>query len=391
MIYQDTKEPETIKTCIYNHLNGHNTGFETCASVIRQYDCFGTKETPWWLQKHQIVPNAWLRWVNKKIVNMETMRHPKKQVMLFPSGAAGSPELKDISYPRFASIKYEGTFCLVFDGELYTRRLKLQPNLHLRKRFEPLLQRSVELRTVFMGEIYDPSRQFNEGQSIVRSYAGELFDTGIYVFDCLSLEDWLSGSGGMPFSIRYDTYTQYVKALEHPYIKAVEQKRVINAEAATEFYRQSLRDGYEGTVTRDIKGYYKHGRCTARDNDLFRHREKARCEATVLSVNRGKRLRFDVERTRLLNGLLDRPHKVEDYEDDDIAGSLTVRVLKDEPIVGNIECSIGFGPGFTLEDRRNMWWERKRLTGKTVEVEYNPNENKDKLRQPKLITFRSDK
>jgi len=364
---------------------------EMCLRKLKSAFCDKNKiiETPYWAKDERFyeIKNylSWLRWVDRETINMSDYEYPTRQVQLFPSGEEGSPPFSSLIYPRMGSIKYDGTFCLVYNGELYTRRLKFQPNQFLRKRFESLLAYSKDNQIVFMGEIYDPSKKFNEGQSIVRSYAGELFETSFYIFDCLPERDWKRGTGGMPFYIRYDTYTSAVQSITNTYIKAIEQVDLKNEAAAIKMYNKAIEDGYEGLVTRSPRGYYKHGRCTAKDQDLFRHRKIGRCEGKILAINQGKKLKDGVSRNILLNGLLDRPHKNEDYIPDNIAGS--IEVLTES----GITCAVGFGKGWTIEDRRKFWGIKEILIGKIIEIEYNANENKTALRQPKFVRLRNDK
>lgn len=327
----------------------------------------------------------WLYWSTRTVVNMKVLDMPQNQVMLFPPGKDGSPPLDSLRYPRFGSIKYDGTYCLVYAGELYTRTLKPMPNQFLRKRLESLLRYSLDYRMVFMGELHDTSRSFHAGQSVVRSYAGELYDTSLYVFDCLRKSDYDSKTGGNPYHVRYSNYTSILRGLSCEYVRPVEQCKLSSVFAATEFYKAAIANGHEGIVTRGINSYYKHGRCSPKDEDLARHREIARCDAVVVDINQGKKLKEGIERNRLLSGLLDRPHKQEEYEPDEIAGSITVKTED------GIVCNAGFGENWTLNDRRVLWKEKDYYIGKTVEIQYNPLDNLNKLRQPKILFFRHDK
>lgn len=318
---------------------------------------------------------------------MAVSEYPRNDVMLFPPGKKGSPNLEDLKYPRLFSIKYDGSYCLIYSGELFTRRLKLHPNNLLRERFKSLLDLSREGH-VFMGELYDPSGKFRESQSIIRSHAKDLGELSLYIFDYMPKFQFDRKDQGLPFEARYKLYEGLIHKLDDPYVHAVSQTLVTNLAEALEFYRHAIEFGYEGAVSRSCYGYYKYGRCTESEGFLFRHRRYQRDEAIILDVNAGLSRKDSAPRVRTASGKADRTFKRDDYETSNIAGSVRVRLS------GGAECNVGFGRGWSHSDRLLLLANKRDVYGKVAEIEFNPDGHdteKGLPRQPKLIRIRTDK
>jgi len=308
--------------------------------------------------------------------------YPRREVMKFPSGKAGSPGLETLNYPRFGSFKIDGSYCFTFNGELYSRNLILHPNRFLRKRLAPLL----DLKDmVFMGELFDPSGEFTDSQSITRSHAADIGCMTMFVFDCLPLKVFTTGGNGLRYFYRYNTYKRMMESLSHEFIQPVYQEMLVDVGQAQILFDRSISAGHEGIVTRDPNAYYKYGRLTARENDCFRHTRFERCDAILLEVVEAKKRRDGVEPPKLLDGRAHRSFKKDDYSLAGTAGSLRVR---DEQ---GREYGVGFGVGWTDARKREVWEQRHKLQGCCVEVEYKPDGMKDLPRQPKLVRFREDK
>jgi hypothetical protein len=90
--------------------------------------------------------------------------------MLFPPGRSGSAPLDTLTYPRLVSIKYDGTFVLMYEGELWSRQLKRIPNKGLKEKFHDVLEKLKERRLSLMGELLNPKQDFHGNQSLTRSH-----------------------------------------------------------------------------------------------------------------------------------------------------------------------------------------------------------------------------
>jgi hypothetical protein len=304
---------------------------------------------------------------------------PRSQVMLFPAGKDGSKPLKELEYPCFGSIKYDGSYCLVYGGELYSRRLKKHANKLLKKRFKEILNLS---DWVFMGELCSTSLAFNRNQSVLRDETAPLLDLHLYLFDCMSKVEFDSKHCPTPFNQRYQRLMGFTAG---EYVTAVDQILLESYNEAQGFYDNVIANGHEGIVTRSLVGKYKFGRLTANDNIMFRHVELERCDAKVLDVVEADRLKAGVENPVLASGLKDRQYKQDNYEPSNTAGSLKV-----EDQYGRIYYA-GFGEGWDNKLKQLVWDNKAVLIGKTVEIEYKVAGIKDVPRQPKVVRFRDDK
>lgn len=313
------------------------------------------------------------------------MTYPRNEVMKFPSGKAGSPELTELVYPRLGSIKFDGSFCLVYDGELYSRNLIPHPNRFLRDRFAPVLELGQSKQLIFMGEIFDPTRQFSEGQSITRSYAGEMGNSSLFVFDCMNRKAWDAKNGWLKFATRYAIYRRLIESLCDEYVLPVYQEELLNVTDAILKYQRAIADGHEGLVTRDANAYYKFGRCTKREADLFRHTELRRVDAICLEVLEASERKAGVVPPKLLDGRVHRSFKQDDSVSAGTAGSLRVRDRAGR------EYGVGFGQSWTAKRKLDLWRERDKAIGKIVEIEHKVAGEKDVPRQAKLVRFRDDK
>lgn len=310
------------------------------------------------------------------------MINPMHEVMKFPSGKDGSPAFTKLQYPRWASLKYDGSYCLIFEGELFSRNLKLHPNIKLKERFAPLLNIK---DMVFMGELVDLTGQFHDTQSIARSYTADLGSISLMIFDSVAHNNWVYKSGDLPFEFRYQRYLRYLEGLSHEYIQPVYQEVICDADVAQVYYDEAISHGHEGIVSRDPRAYYKYGRCTRAEDNLFRHTPMERCEARILEVLEKLERKDGVEVGRLLDGRAHRSFKKADHQLAGTAGSVRVR---DE--YGR-EYKVGFGKGWDNDRKNRLWKNRLSCVGRLVEVEYKPVELSELPRQPKLVRFRDDK
>lgn len=315
----------------------------------------------------------------------QELQVPRKQVMLFPSGEEGSVPLQKLLYPRMMSIKYEGTFCMMYAGNLWSRQLKLIPNGFLQTRFKRILDYTLENNFVFFGELFSESTSFGNSQSILRSYSKDLDDVEFYCFDCLRRSDYDSSTGGFSYATRYNQYTRIILDKDFPYVHPVEQFNINSYEEALRFYKTALSLDHEGVVSRSEDAYYKHGRCTGSEANLYRHRESARADVRIVDILPAKILKEGVENPRLLNGRKGRTFLKEHYETSDIAGSVVVK------FEGGPEFKCGLGKGFTNEARKKLLDTSSRVIGKIAEISYNPHQIKDVPRQAKLVCVRDDK
>tara|TARA_R100001086_G_scaffold43269_1_gene19120 strand:+ start:88 stop:699 length:612 start_codon:yes stop_codon:yes gene_type:complete len=199
------------------------------------------------------------------------------------------------------------------------------------------------------------------------------------------MKDWLNKEGGLTYRYRYGIYKHLVEGLSNEFIIPTQQEVLDNHEIATRFFEDTIRDGHEGIVTRSPDSYYKYGRRTRSEQDLFRHTKNSRIDAVVLEILPKKERRDGVPVPKLSDGRAHRSFKKDDYVPVGVAGSLTVRDERGRVF------GVGFGQGWNDNRKRELWGNRHTYLGKVVELECKEAGEKDLPRHPKLIRFRDDK
>ena len=260
---------------------------------------------------------------------------------------------------------------------------------------------------VFDYELYDPAQEYHAITSgIINSQNKPLPDTlGVYVFDAMHLADFEAQAEALPFSKRITLYRGAVSDLNDDRYKAVRQRKCRSAEEAMRLFRNDLTNGDEGSIIRAtnivtvgkkrVGGWYKHGRATANQAIGFKLKEYVTTDGEIIGVQQRLKMKEGIPREYDVDGHLVRPGSKDAYEPDDCVGAFVVRVT-DEGDNHGIETEIGFGPGFSMEDRRQFWKDRKSMVGKRVEFSHMPHgaatDKKDggRLRIGKLLRFRED-
>jgi len=106
----------------------------------------------------------------RKDITMNTITFPKP--MLAPND---SPDLDNIRYPVFASLKLDGVRFLIFDGKMMSRCMEpLHPATV--ERFQQVIDWATESNVCLDGEIWSPNLKFNQIQSAL---ARSLTDDGL--------------------------------------------------------------------------------------------------------------------------------------------------------------------------------------------------------------------
>jgi len=301
---------------------------------------------------------------------------PLREVMLAPNDEVS---LADINYPKYASVKLDGVYCLVYDGEIFSRDRKMIPNVRLKKHLEGILALK---NIVFMGELWSPDLSFSEIVSVVRSFNKPIPESlGFHVFDCLSMDEWLRGSGGNNFRARL--HTMYGMGVIDN-VKLIPQTLISDSETASGFYNYVLTNNQEGIILRSPTGYYKHGRCTLAEDDLIKMKEMVTSDGRILEVLPARKMVRELDRVRSGTGKLERSHKCGDYEQDDKLGAFVVSLDDGRA------CKVGPGKGQTDAVKRDIWRNREGYKGKTVEFKHLKIGEKDVPRMGKFIRFRED-
>lgn len=232
-------------------------------------------------------------------------------------------DIGKLRYPLLVSKKIDGVRICVREGKALSRTGKLLPNLHLQEYVRNNYTSDID------GEVYIEGAPYNEIQSAVMGVEGE-YDFKIH---------------------NIDTYLH----------------RMYTPEQLEAFYKEAIKDGYEGVVIRDTLLTYKLGRSTLKEQYMVKIVPYPRMEAEYIDV---------VEAISK-----DGDRKFE-------AGKVVVR------LPNGIVQECGFGKGLDKEFKRWMWdnhWDlAEDRGGDKVVIEYREQYPTGKLRLPKFIGFRND-
>lgn len=287
-----------------------------------------------------------------------------------------------IQYPQLCSTKYDGFRCLNLCGErLLSPALKDFPNKHLAKHLEDFLVYCHEHRIVTDGEIWSPLLKFNELQSVVRSQDVAIpTSVSYYIFDMIPEMEW-DNEIEKEFHTRFSDYLNIFESF--PNVVPVLQVTINNAQEAEDCFNSHIEQGHEGIILRQPKAKYKHGRCTTKQDGLWKFKQFITHDAVIVGVEEQMKLREGVERTRNEVGHLERRYEQDLYEPAGMVGAFVVehegQRFKVKP-----------GKGYDNTSKICMWQDKESLIGKLVEFKFMPHGSKDKPRIGSLVRFRPD-
>ena len=279
-----------------------------------------------------------------------------------------NPDLSALTYPIFVSPKYDGIRCVTTDEGPKSRTLKNIPNKHI---FNTLskLQQGFDGELI-VGSPTDPD-VYRKTNSAVMSYEGAP-EFSYYVYDF-----WNN------LGVSYVTRDYLLRnASGYPsYIRVVPSILCNSKEAAEEEIIKNLNLGYEGSILRNPQGLYKYGRCTLKENNIFKYKPYADDEAVIVGVE----CEYENTNEATINevGLSKRTiHKANMIPKESLG---SIKVSNDTWGYFNI------GSGFAREEKTLLWAlhkDRNELVGKVVKFKYFPIGIKDKPRHPIFLGFR---
>jgi DNA ligase-1 len=267
-------------------------------------------------------------------------------------------------YPLLASPKLDGVRAMVINNHLYSRSMKIIPNMHLQERFGLARYHGLDGELI-MGEPTGATA-FRDTTSAVMSQTGKP-NVKFYVFDM-----W--NHAGFAFEDRLKMAAQ----LRNADIIPVEHMHVYCANDIIALEREYLAEGYEGVMLRDPLGPYKEGRSTLREGWLMKLKRFHDGEAVVL--DKVELMHNDNVAAPDERGYMKRSSHQENKRRGDKLGALSVR-----DCVTGVQFDIG--TGFTEEDRIKLWNEN--IVGSVVKYRYFPTGSKEKPRFPTFVGFRA--
>lgn len=316
-----------------------------------------------------------------------TLSYPTCPVMKISNE---SITLKEIPLPAYVSPKVDGVYCMVYNGQYYSRTLKPYPNLRLRAFFHQLTVLTEEQDHIFIGELVADT--FSRTNSLVRSRKTRLSGLRFCLFDYTSKSHFDRCSGYVPFQRRWeqlnsltdDVTGRDIKLHRTSPVTVVPHRIVTSLRELQRYHDLCLNLGFEGIVTKNPDSYYKHGRTTKKNFNQAKFRHTATIRGHIVEVHNKREMSDDTKRTLTADGYLEKVHTKGSFNPTQLLGSFTVKF--EDGRVGKV----GLGKGFNQAEQRRLWKIRKDLVGLECEVTYLVAGNKDLPRQPKITRIRED-
>jgi DNA ligase-1 len=242
---------------------------------------------------------------------------------------------EELTYPKWASPKYDGIRAISKGGILRSRNWKPIRSIHCQEQFWMLDHSDGELLAgdVFAHDVY------NKCQSHVMA-EDKPCDFSYMVFD-YTHPDWL----GRPFYERYDELHR-VNIWKN--IQIVEQWPVENEEELLAVEEKAIALGAEGLILKDPLAPYKNGRSTWRQNWSVKLKREMQSEALIVGLEEAKHNLNEQTRNGL--GYAERSHHQENKVGAGMVGTILGLTLDThEPV--------RIAPGNLTHAQRKEIWE----------------------------------
>ena len=295
------------------------------------------------------------------------------------------PDFNTLSYPLKVSKKYDGIRCILGGGELWSRSFKPLPNIQLRKYLADLIEFSKSNEIVCDGELWSPTKTFQEIVSYVMTYDKDLTGSNLRycLFDAMSVKAWNGDTEAV-----FNTRSLWLKDVifEKDTVLVVPQLLVSEPESLQNLLERELEAGGEGLIARSPSGFYKHGRCTMREANIYKIKQFETITVTVIDVRPLTRIMSDALRERDVLGNYKAVNKKAEREVTDELGALVVRT--------NGGTILRVGSGFDWrggdKDRVLLWEKQDQLIGRRCDITYLKVGVKDKPRMPVFIRWNDE-
>jgi DNA ligase-1 len=274
----------------------------------------------------------------------------------------------DLKFPVYCTPKLDGIRCLMVGGQALSRKFKPIPNHHIRRTLEKVLPNG------FDGEIMIPGADFNDVQSNVMRMSGEP-DFEYHVFD------YVKDSLRKPYIDRLTDLADWYadNADLGSIVQQVQPAIVEDLGAFFLLEKRYLEQGYEGIMIRSGNGPYKCGRSTVREGSLLKFKRFVDAEAVITGFQEQMENTNDAEK--------------------DAFGRTKRSSAKDGMVpkgtLGAVEvdyngASFTIGSGFNDEQRADIWKNKKKYLGKTINFTYQDAGKKNLPRFPIFRGFRPE-
>ncbi len=291
---------------------------------------------------------------------------------------ANPVDLSIVSYPVFASPKYDGFRCVIDGmGNPMSRNMKPISNIYVQGKLKEynFPKFDGELLTYTNNKVDD----FNTVQSKLTTRSG-MPDFKYMVFDQYMRVD-------EPYSDRYSKLKSYFQFNKFKNVRLVEQKLVHDEGELFDYEAECLAAGWEGVMVRSLNGPYKMGRSTTKEGTLLKLKRFFDAEAEIISAyefqhNGNVLVLQELEAEGIdVAEVYKRSSHQENMVPMNKLGGFHVK-WKDSTV--EFDLGVGFN-----DQQRNEYWQGDRCVGKTVKFKYQSVGPSGKPRFPVFLGFRT--
>lgn len=298
-----------------------------------------------------------------------------KRPMKAPSVSISDKELQELHYPVFCSPKLDGIRAMCTGTQILTSSLKPVTNKYIQRIMSDSKYAGLDGELI-VGLPYNESPEddvFNRTTGAVRRFEGEP-NFKLWAFDnfCNKTHSykqrWLDDIDRNPYS---------------SFVEKVEQKQCLTPGQVLQYEKDCLEKGYEGIMIRSMYSPYKEGRCTFREESIFKRKLVEDDEAIIVGFE--EQMENLNEKTTNELGLSTRSSSKDNLRS---KGTLGAFILRSSLWEGTFNC--GTIKGGTIAMRQTIWDNPNAYMGKIVTYKYQKYGSIDKPRQPIVKGFRDE-
>lgn len=280
-----------------------------------------------------------------------------------------------VRFPVVGQPKLDGWRLLVMNGQSYTSRMKLYPNLFIRDFWHDLSRQTHG----FDGEM--TSSEFTDTASAGLAHHSQP-DFVYHVFDM-----W-NDDAPVDFMTRWDYASRVIAEMNHPRVRIVPIRLLHDMDELVAYEESQIVLGYEGIILRDPYGPYKQGRATTNEGYCIKVKrfEDSECEIIGFECLQSNQNEKEVDEL----GLTKRSGHRSGMVPTDTLGRLLVRDVNPESPYCGVEFRVGSFRGLTLSARKHIWDTRDNFLGKIFTYKYQAVGGYEKPRIPIFKRWRQE-
>jgi DNA ligase-1 len=289
-----------------------------------------------------------------------------------PSESITNVQLEEVLQhgPLLGSPKLDGYRCTTQDAA-FTSSMKKVTNLYAQELLSASAYNGLDGELI----VGKPNllETFNNTTGPIRRAAGYP-DFTFYVFDKHDMP-------GANYKSRLADLYHYEGV---PHVHIVKQEVLTTVKGVVAFELKCVKGGFEGAMIRSPHGIYKEGRCTLREQNIFKRKPTEDSECTIIGFEE-QMLNMNKSKMNEMGNMVRSSHKANKVGKGTLGKFLVESPKWKKPF------AIGTGKGLTDVLRQGIWDNQQYFLGKIFTYKYQQYGSIDAPRQPIYKGFRDSK